>query len=162
MASKNPYEHLVKKNQWDKINAKINKANLQTKLEIAEACGNSGEDESMNILIRFLSDSDPAVQLQAVKSLGSSARPMAKTHLTWLAGRVPESNVELRQAIRDAAAAITKRAESDTQGVNLPSCYKIACLYAGGHGVPAFQIISSPSNIAFYFNMMYNLSTLTW
>jgi HEAT repeat protein len=107
---KNPFEHLVTKNKWEKIQGKLDHANVQTRLEIASACSLSSEDESMNILIRLLTDSDEGVQLQAVKSLGVSGRPNAKTHLHWLSEHLPaEGKDELKQAIREASAAITKR-----------------------------------------------------
>jgi hypothetical protein len=106
---KNQFDHLVAKNKWDKIQGKVDKANAQTKLEIAEACSRSGEDESMNILVRLMTDSDAAVQLQAVKSLGLSARSSAKTHLSWLSERLPEGKDELKQAIREAMANISRR-----------------------------------------------------
>lgn len=107
---KNPFVHMVEKNRWERITGKLNKANTQTKLEIAEACGKSSEDESMNILVRLLTDREPSVQMQAVKSLGSSGRPMAKTHLHWLSEHLPaEGGEELKQAIREASAAITSR-----------------------------------------------------
>jgi hypothetical protein len=106
---KNPFEHMVEKNQWEKITGKINKANVQTRLDVAEACSLSSEDESMNILIRLLTDSDPAVQLQAVKSLGISGRSNAKTHLAWLNDRLPEGREDVRQAIKEATMAISSR-----------------------------------------------------
>lgn len=106
---KEHYVTMVQKNQWDKINAKLTKPNLQTKLDIAEACSKSSEDESMNILIRFLTDPDEAVQLQAIKSLGISGRANAKTHLYWLTERLPAGKEELRKAIKDSLAAISAR-----------------------------------------------------
>jgi HEAT repeat protein len=112
MGGRNPFEHMVQKNQWEKITGKLNRASVQTRLEIAEACGLSSEDESMNTLVRLLTDSEPAVQLQAVKSLGSSGRPMAKTHLYWLSEHLPEGSDEIRQAIKEASSAITKRHSS--------------------------------------------------
>lgn len=109
MLGKNPYEPMVAKNQWDKIMAKLDRANVQTKLEIAEACGKSNEDESMNILIRFLTDSDESVQLQAIKSLGSSGRLSTKTHLFWLSEHLPGGKDHVKAAIKDALAAISAR-----------------------------------------------------
>jgi HEAT repeat protein len=106
---KNPFAHMVEKNQWDKITGKLNHANAQIKAEIAEACGQSSEDESMNILIRLLTDSDESVQMQAVKSLALSGRSNTKTHLHWLSEHLPEGREELQQAIREASAAISSR-----------------------------------------------------
>jgi hypothetical protein len=103
------FEHMVEKNQWDKLNSKLTNANDQTKLEIAVACSKSSEDESMNILVRLLQDSNDAVQLQAIKSLGLSGRPSIKSHLNWLSERIPESNEAAKQAIREAFSNITKR-----------------------------------------------------
>ena len=106
---KNRFEHMVEKNQWDKIAGKLNNANVQTKLEIAEACSKSSEDESMNILTRLLTDSDESVQLQAVKSLGISGRNSTKTHLHWLTEHLPEGRENVKQAIREALASISSR-----------------------------------------------------
>jgi HEAT repeat protein len=108
-SAQNPFEHLVEKNQWDKIMGKLDRANVQTRLEIAEACSKSNEDESMNILIRLLTDEDEKVQLQAVKSLGISGRSSTKTHLNWLLSHLSEDKVELREAIKEASMAIAKR-----------------------------------------------------
>lgn len=105
----NPFDSMVAKAQWDKVMGKLDRANTQTKLEIAEACSKSSDDESMNILVRLLQDTDESVQLQAVKSLGASGRNSAKTHLTWMAGRLPDSKVELKAAIKEASMEISKR-----------------------------------------------------
>jgi HEAT repeat protein len=107
--SSNHFEHMVEKNQWDKINAKLNNANVQTRLEIAEACSKSSEDESMNILIRLLTDNDESVQLQAVKSLGISGRSSTKTHLHWLTEHLPEGRENVRAAIKEAFMKISSR-----------------------------------------------------
>jgi HEAT repeat protein len=109
MAGNNPFEHMVEKNQWDKINSKTVKANVQTKLEIAEACSKSSEDESMNILIRFLTDTDESVQLQAIKSLGISGRSSTKTHLFWLSEHLPADKEVLKKAIKESLASISAR-----------------------------------------------------
>lgn len=107
---KNQFDQLVAKNKWEKVQSKLEKANSQTRLEIAEACSRSSEDESMNILIRLMTDSDEAVQMQAVKSLGISGRPNAKTHLQWLSERLPATGKEtLKAAIKEAFVNITKR-----------------------------------------------------
>jgi hypothetical protein len=109
-SDKNQFEQMVQKNKWEKIMGKLEKANVQTKLEIASACSLSNEDESMNILIRLLSDSDESVQMHSVKSLCISGRPSTKTHLHWLTEHLPaEGRDELKHAIKEAAIAITKR-----------------------------------------------------
>lgn len=106
-------DHFVKmaeKGKWDSLNKKLNGANKQTRLEIAEACSHSSDDESMNILVRLLTDDEPDVQMQAVKSLGISGRPSAKSHLSWLRDQLPaQGREEIKQAIKEAFAAITAR-----------------------------------------------------
>jgi hypothetical protein len=107
---KDHFEHMVEKNQWDKLNGKLTNASTQTKLDIASACSKSSEDESMNILVRLLQDSDEAVQLQAIKSLAISGRSSIKTHLHWLTEHLPATGKDnVKQAIREALAAISKR-----------------------------------------------------
>ncbi len=109
-SGKDQFVKLVEKNRWDALNKKLSGANKQTRLEIAEACSHSSEDESMNIMIRLLTDSDPDVQLQAVKSLGISGRANAKSHLTWLSNHLPaQRGEEIQQAIKESFAAITAR-----------------------------------------------------
>jgi HEAT repeat protein len=104
--SKNPFDHLVEKNQWVKITEKLSNANARTRLEIASACGKSKEDDSANVLIRLLRDNDEAVQLQAVQSLGMNGRSTAKTHLMWLMDHLPEGREHIKVAIREANASI--------------------------------------------------------
>jgi HEAT repeat protein len=106
---RNHFEHMVARNQWSKIAGKISRANVQTKLDIAEACSKSSEDESMNILTRLLTDSEEAVQLQAVKSLGIIGRSSTKTHLHWLSENLPEGRENVKQAIKEALASISSR-----------------------------------------------------
>lgn len=108
-SGKNPFEHMVEKNQWEKISAKLTKANLQTRLEIAEACSKSSEDESMNILIRLLTDQEEAVQMEAIKSLGISGRASTKTHLHWLSEHLPEGKDNVKAAIKDSLVKISSR-----------------------------------------------------
>lgn len=101
---------MVEKNQWDALNKKLSGASKQTRLDIAAACSHSSEDESMNIMIRLLTDSDPDVQLQAVKSIGISGRANAKSHLTWLNNQLSgDGNEALKKAIQDSFMSITAR-----------------------------------------------------
>lgn len=107
---KDHYVKMVQKNQWDALTKKLSNANKQTRLDIAVACSHSSEDESMNIMIRLLTDSEPDVQLQAVKSLGISGRANAKSHLNWLREHLPEEGREdIKQAIKESFAAISSR-----------------------------------------------------
>ena len=107
--SKDQLEHMVEKNHWVKIQGKLNHASVQTKINIAAACSKSSEDDSMNILVRLLQDTDEAVQLQAIKSLGICGRSSVKGHLNSLSGHLPEGKEDVKQAIREAQASITKR-----------------------------------------------------
>ena len=108
-SSKNHLEHMVEKDQWVKIQGKLNHASFQTKMNIASACSKSSEDESMNILVRLLQDSDEAVQLQAIKSLEISGKSRIKGHLQSLLKHLPEDKENLKQAIREAMSGISKR-----------------------------------------------------
>jgi hypothetical protein len=107
---KNHFDHMVEKNQWQQITGKLSNANARTRLDIAAACGRSKEDDSMNILIRLLNDSDESVQLQAVKSLGTNGRSTAKTHLQWLKEHLPEGRYNVKLAIKEAYVSIGNRA----------------------------------------------------
>ncbi len=102
-------EHLVKKHQWDKIGKKLHNANIQTKTALAAACGNSSDDEASNILINLLRDSDEAVQLQAIKSLGATGNNSSKTHLQWLSNNLPDEKKEIKEAITEALSQISAR-----------------------------------------------------
>lgn len=106
---KDHIEKLVLKNKWEKITAMLGKANEQTRLDIAEACSKSSEDESMNTLIRLIRDQSEAVQMQAIKSLGISGRASTKSHLSHLMQNLPEGKDEVRRTIMESLAAISKR-----------------------------------------------------
>ena len=102
-------EHLVKKHQWDKIDKKLNGANVQTKIALAAACGGSSDDTASSILINLLRDHDEGVQLQAIKSLGAIGKGSCKTHLQWLAENLAGEKKEIREAISEAISQVSNR-----------------------------------------------------
>lgn len=97
---------MVKKGEWDKIDKKLNAFDEKTKVELAAACGTSSDEKAPGILIDLLKDRSPAVQLQAVQSLGLIGRDSTKTHLMWLLDHLPENGEELRKAIQEALGKI--------------------------------------------------------
>jgi HEAT repeat protein len=104
----NQMAHLVQKHQWDKVGKKLQGADVQTRIAIAAACGGSSDEEAPVTLINLLRDSDEAVQLQAVKSLGAVGSSSAKTHLQWLSDNLDGDKKELREAIQEAFSKISK------------------------------------------------------
>jgi hypothetical protein len=107
--SKDRFEHLAEKNHWARMQGKLNHASSKTKIAIAAACSKSSEDESMNILVRLLQDDDEAVQFQAIKSLEVCGRSSIKGHLHSLSEHLPQGKENVKQAIREAMAGISKR-----------------------------------------------------
>lgn len=102
----NEMEQLVNKHQWDKISKKLHSADAQSKASLATACGASMDEDSLNTLIKLLSDSDDNVLMQTVKSLGNVGGDNAKTHLQSLYGRLPDDKDSLKKAILDSIAKI--------------------------------------------------------
>jgi hypothetical protein len=104
--NENQMEQMVKKNQWDKIAKKLHTADVQSKVALAAACGSSFNENSSNILIDLLKDSDENVLLQAVKSLGAVGHENAKTHLLMLSDHLPDGKDTLKDAIRESIAKL--------------------------------------------------------
>lgn len=107
--STNHLAHMVEKHQWEKIEKKLSKAGTEEKAALAAACGSSTDDEAIMLLVNLLQDDDDKVLLQAVKSLGEVGIDSSKMHLQWLLNHLPDDKKELRQAIDEATAKISKR-----------------------------------------------------
>lgn len=105
----NQIVHMVRKHQWDKIEKKLQKADAQTKVAFALACGESSDEKAVTHLTNLLQDSDETVLTQAVKSLGAIGHSSTKTPLQWLSNNLPEGKQELRKEIEKAIAEITER-----------------------------------------------------
>lgn len=105
----NNIEALVEKHQWKKVEKALGTADAAGRIAACLAFERTSDDEGRNLLVVLLSDPDPAVQLQAVKSLGVVGTTETVTHLRMLAGRTPEGNVELTQALKAAIAASKDR-----------------------------------------------------
>mgnify|MGYP003282071847 CR=1 FL=1 len=105
----NNIEALVEKHHWKKVEKALETADAAGRLAACLAFERTNDDEGRNLLVVLLSDPDPAVQLQAVKSLGVVGTTETVSHLRMLAGRTPESNVELTQALKASIAATKDR-----------------------------------------------------
>jgi HEAT repeat protein len=99
---------LVKRNRWGKINKLLEKGDSEIRAALASELKNNRDDNSINLLIILLKDSDEKVQLEAVKSLGELRVERAKTHLQNMFKFVPEDKTELIEAIKDAIAKINE------------------------------------------------------
>lgn len=106
--SEQKLEHLVKAHQWEKISKKISSSDAKTRLAAAEACGSADDEEAANLLVHLLRDSDKAVQLMAVKSIGQVGGEAAKTHLQQLLEQPGDSD-ELKAAIKESILEINRR-----------------------------------------------------
>lgn len=95
----------VQKKQWEKAQEHLEKATAEEKVEMATACANMAVREVYDVLAPMVRDSDPKVQLAAVKAFGKIGDPRAVVHLQWLLARVPENQTELVSAIHDAITA---------------------------------------------------------
>ena len=95
-------EHLIQKGHWDKLENKYLKGDTETKLALAKACAGSEADESCNILVTLLRDSEEAVQLEAVHSLGKIGNDHTTGQLQWLLNQLPAEKTELINAIHEA------------------------------------------------------------
>ena len=105
--SGNQMEQLVSKHQWEKISKKMHTADVQSRIELAKACGGSFDEDSSHTLIKLLSDDDKGVLTETIKSLGEIGGGTEKTHLLSLAERLPDSDAELIAVIRESVAKIT-------------------------------------------------------
>ena len=92
----------MQKKQWEKAQAYLEKATAEEKVEMANACAGMAVREVYDVLAPMVRDSDPKVQLAAVKAFGKIGDPRAVVHLQWLLARVPETQTELVSAIHDA------------------------------------------------------------
>jgi HEAT repeat protein len=97
---------MVKKHEWVKLDKKLKDMDVQTKLEVAAACGNSTDEEASHFLIKLLKDTDESVQIQAVKSLGTVGSSNAKTNLQWFSDHLPEGSDKIKAAVKESIAAI--------------------------------------------------------
>lgn len=111
MFGSNDFEHMVKKQQWEKIKKRAEKADDKARLAIASACGTSSPDdeEATNLLITLLRDTNADVVMQAVKSLGLVGTKSSKTYLQYLTEHQPEGDSPLKDAVQDSIDKISKR-----------------------------------------------------
>lgn len=97
---------LLEKNHWDKIQKKYLNADTATKVELANVCADFDSDESTNVLINLLHDSESTVQLAAVHSLGKIGNDHATAQLQWLLSNISPEQTDLRDAIHSAISNV--------------------------------------------------------
>lgn len=102
-------EKLVKGCKWEKIEKKYVRADDASRLAAAKALADSKADEGYNLLIDLLKDTNPDVQLAAIKSLGACASDRAVTQLQWVITKTPETDKERLEAIQTAIDSIRDR-----------------------------------------------------
>jgi HEAT repeat protein len=102
-------KHMVDKHEWDKMLKKFDSFSTEERVQLAEACGASNDENAVNMLITLVKDKDVNVQLAACKSLAVTGTQGAKTTLMWLLGNLPADKAALKQPILDAVDAIGDR-----------------------------------------------------
>lgn len=102
---KNNIETLIHKGHWQKVEKLVETADANTRLQACKALENANTDEARNLLVVLLSDHDPAVQLQAARALAAIGNDNATSHLRMVFDRTPDSQSELKQALREAISA---------------------------------------------------------
>lgn len=106
--AENKYIKAVASKQWKKLAKLAAGKDLDTIIEVAEACGTGRSEEPYNILVDMLANSDSRVKLAAIRGLGNLRYDLSSqaTRLHWLAERLPEGSDELQAAISDSLASI--------------------------------------------------------
>lgn len=102
-------EKLVEKKHWDKLKKKYLNGNTEERLALARACGNVSADETVNILVALMQDSDAEIQLAAVESLGKVADDHTTAKLQLQLQQTPKENTRLINAIEASIHQVRDR-----------------------------------------------------
>jgi HEAT repeat protein len=102
-------EKMVEKKHWDKLQKKYLNGKTEERLELAKACGSVSADETVNMLVALMQDSDAEVQLAAVASLGKVADDHTTAKLQLLLRQTPKENTRLTQAIETSIRQVRDR-----------------------------------------------------
>lgn len=104
----NNVAHLVEKHKWKVITKKLGKFDASQRQALAEACGNSSDEDALNTLILLLEDVDANVMMETVKSLGKVGGTNAKSHLLFLHDNLPDEKDDVKKEIMKSIEMINK------------------------------------------------------
>lgn len=101
----NEIEKMINGGKWDKIEKKFLYSTDENRLALAKALTVTSADEGYNALVTLIKDTNPQVQLEAIKSLGATGSERAAAQLQWVLAKTPPTNTAMVAALQ---AAITK------------------------------------------------------
>ena len=93
-------DRLAGKGKCEKILSFATSGNISVRVAVAKAIAQNKVDESYNMLITMLRDSDREVRKQAVISLGDWGRSSAVSHISHFAENTDDA--ELKQLCKEA------------------------------------------------------------
>lgn len=93
---------LIKRGKWEILSKKYLNADSDTKIILARECAKVNDPGVNSLLSTMLRDSDPRVQLEAVKALSVTGKDHEVAQLQWLLSQAPKDNKELIDAIEQA------------------------------------------------------------
>lgn len=102
-------EKMVKSGKWDKIEKKYLHSTDENRLALAKALYDSPADEAYNALVSLIKDSNPDIQLEAIKSLGNTGSERAAAQLQWVLEKVDPSNTVTVAAIKDSIVKVRSK-----------------------------------------------------
>lgn len=100
---------LIKKGKWEILSKKYLNADTETKKILARECAKAKDSGVNSILSTLTRDSDPQVQLEAVKALAVTGKDHEVAQLQWVLSQVPEDNKEMKEAVEHAIASCRGR-----------------------------------------------------
>ncbi|NLM09408.1 MAG: HEAT repeat domain-containing protein [Clostridiaceae bacterium] len=100
---------LIKKGKWEVLSKKYLNSDTETKILLARECAKANEPGVNSLLSTLTRDSDPKVQLEAVKALTITGRDHEVAQLQWLLTQVPAENKEMVEAIEHAIGSCRGR-----------------------------------------------------
>lgn len=100
---------LVEKGKWPKVEKSVRSNDSAARAEAAKALSASKADEAYNLLIDLLKDSDPNVQMEAIKSLGVVGSTRAADQLQWVLDRTPETDTARIAELRNSITQVRSR-----------------------------------------------------
>jgi len=101
--------NLIKKGNWDVLSKKYLNADSDTKVTLARECAKANDPGVNSLLTTLTRDSDPKVQLEAVKALAVTGKDREVAQLQWMLSQVPAENKELKEAVEHAIGSCRGR-----------------------------------------------------
>lgn len=103
-------QKFIKKEKWLYVEEKYLESTPDKRMELAVELGKKPSDSGYNFLVQLLSDSDPAIVLQAVKSLGETAGDRIIAQFHWMLSKLTPEQTELKETILAAITSVKTRA----------------------------------------------------